>query len=208
MIRTSCILLAVGALASSTLLAGCDSPRTATESDPSATSSTPVTAPGVSFQKALNRGDYNFTVQTTGTGSQRQLLLRAERLGRELAATTASIEGVVQDAIVTNLNNDNYPELLVFVNEAGSSAYGRLIGYEFLSRGRRALSLPNLEGALAEGYLGHDAFRVDGRKIVRSFPIYRPADPSGTPSGGTRVIEYEMPKKEGLITMIGHQDMP
>ncbi|RTQ52427.1 hypothetical protein EJV47_05280 [Hymenobacter gummosus] len=196
--------LAAAALLLSTA-AACDSQRSATES--AAPLSTPTnSAAAVSYQKELSRGDYSFAVQTVGTGSQRQLRWRAERLGRELAAMTDNIEGTVLDAQVSNLNNDDFPELLVFVADAGSGSYGRLVGYEFLSRGRRPLSLPTLEGPAAEGYLGHDSFRVEGRRLIRSFPIYRPDDPNSTPSGGTRTIVYEMPKKEGLITMVEHQD--
>ncbi|GAB2968340.1 hypothetical protein GCM10027048_43990 [Hymenobacter coalescens] len=187
------------------LLAGCDSQRSATESAaPVSTATNPANT--VSYQKDLQRGDYSFAVQTVGTGSQRQLIWRAERLGRELASMTDNLDGTVLDAVVTNLNNDEYPELLVFVADAGSGSYGRLLGYEFLSRGRRPLALPALEGAAAEGYLGHDSFRVDGRRIIRTFPIYRPDDPNSSPSGGTRTVEYEMPKKEGLLTVVGHRD--
>lgn len=189
---------------------GCDTQRSATElADPNASAgavSTPAAA--VSYTKDLSRGDYNFAVKTTGTGTQRQLTLRAERLGRELAATSATIEGTVADAVVTNLNNDDYPELLVFVTDAGSGSYGQLLGYEFLSRGRRDLLLPELDEKLSNGYLGHDSFRVDGRKIIRSFPIYRPQDPNSTPTGGTRTIEYVMPKKEGIISVANYTDAP
>ncbi|AYA36587.1 hypothetical protein D3Y59_05660 [Hymenobacter oligotrophus] len=198
---------ALGCLAA--LLGSCDSQRTATETaDPNPTASTAVPAPNESFRKELSRGDYDFAVHTVGSGSQRQLTLEAKRLGRELMATTTPIEGVVADAVVTNLNNDDYPELLVFMNAAGSGAYGKLVGYEFLSRGRRNLSLPALEGPAAVGYLGHDSFRVEERKIIRTFPVYLPTDPNSSPSGGTRVVEYELPKKEGLITMLGHRTLP
>lgn len=189
------------------LNSSCDSQRSTAES--AAPVSTPTTAPvasAVSYQKQLQRGDYSFAVQTMGSGSQRQLVWRAERLGRELASMTDNLDGTVLDAQATNLNNDEYPELLVFVADAGSGSYGRLVGYEFMSRGRRPLTLPELQGAAAEGYLGHDAFRIDGRRIIRTFPIYRPDDPNSTPSGGTRTVVYEMPKKEGLITMVEHRD--
>ncbi|OON70185.1 hypothetical protein [Hymenobacter sp. CRA2] len=191
------------------LAAGCDSQRSTTESAAPVSSSvnnSTASPTAVSYQKDLSRGDYTFAVQTVGTGSQRQLSWRAARLGRELAAMTDNIEGTVLDATVTNLNNDEYPELLVFVADAGSGSYGRLMGYEFLSRGRRSLTLPELDGPLAEGYLGHDSFRVEGRRIIRTFPIYRPDDPNSTPSGGTRTVVYEMPKKEGLITVAEYRD--
>ncbi|UYZ60470.1 hypothetical protein [Hymenobacter latericus] len=199
---------ALGWLAAA-LLSSCDSQRTATETAaPNPTASTAVPAPNESFRKEMSRGDYNFAVRTVGSGSQRQLTLEAKRLGRELMASSTSIEGVVADAVVTNLNNDDYPELLVFMNAAGSGSYGKLVGYEFLSRGRRNLVLPALDGPAAVGYLGHDSFRVEDRKIIRSFPVYLPTDPNSSPSGGTRVVEYELPKQGGSITMVRHRTLP
>ncbi|QNH60635.1 hypothetical protein [Hymenobacter sediminicola] len=179
------------------LLAACDAPRSATETaDPAtlrASSSTATPAATVSFRRELSQDDHRFVVQTTGEGSQRQMQLRVEKNGRELTTTTQTVEGVVANAVATNLNNDKFPELLVFLTDAGSGSYGQLIGYEFLNQGRRNLSLPELVGPAAKGYQGHDEFRVQGQRVLRTFPIYLDADPNCCPTGGLRTIQYELP---------------
>ena len=180
-------------LLSAALLPACDSQRSVTESaDPASLRSAPA-AP-VSFRKELTEGDHRFVVQTTGEGSRRQLTLRAEKNGRELTTNTQRIDGQVADAVVTNLNDNDFPELLVFVTDAGSGSYGQLLGFEFLNQGRRPVALPELSGPAAQGYQGHDEFKVMGRELCRSFPVYRSADPNCCPTGGTRTVHYRLPE--------------
>lgn len=179
------------------LLVACDAPRSATETaDPAtlrATSTTAAPAATVSFRRELSQDDHRFVLQTTGDGNQRQLQLRVEKNGRELTTTTQTVEGVVSDAVAANLNDNKFPELLIFVTDAGSGSYGQLIGYEFLNQGRRNLTLPELAGPAAKGYQGHDEFRVQNGRVLRSFPIYLDADPNCCPTGGQRTIQYELP---------------
>ena len=188
------------------LTAGCDTQRTATEganpTAPSAEATTPI-----SFQKELAQDDYRFTVQTSGAGTRRQLSLRGAKNSRDLFTTSVAIEGEVTDAVAANLNDDNYPELFVFVAGAGSGSYGRLVAFEVMNQGRRPLTLPELSGPAAAGYMGQDAFRVEGDQLLRSFPVYQPDDPNSTPSGGVRTVAYTMTPGTGLI-MTGFQDGP
>lgn len=184
-----------------TLLAACDTPRAAETSDPATLRATATPTPAamqVSFRKELSEGDHRFVLQTTGKGSQRQMELRAEKGGKELATDIQAIEGTVEDAITTNLNNDKFPELLVFITDAGSGSYGQMLGYEYLAQGRRDLTLPELSGEAAKGYQGHDKFKVEGQEVVRSFPVYLDADPNCCPSGGQRTVSYRLP--EGSAT--------
>ncbi|MBG8553649.1 hypothetical protein [Hymenobacter guriensis] len=182
------------------LLAGCDSQRSTIESTPEISQSSPAAAPAtpVSFRKELAADDLRFLVQTTGEGSSRQLSVRAEKGGRELTTTTQILDGSVADAVVTNLNDDKYPELLVFVSDAGTGSYGQLVGYEFMNQGRRAITLPALAGAAAAGYQGHDDFRVEGQELLRTFPVYSEADANCCPSSGKRTIRYQL--LEGIAT--------
>lgn len=185
-------------------LASCDSQRTVTENaDPnssfrsstataeSATPPTPATA--VSFHKEVTEDDHRFVVETKGEGSQRQLTLSAEKNGRDLTTNTQALNGTVTDVVATNLNDDKFPELLIFVSDAGSGSYGQVVAYSFLNQGRQALTLPDLAGAATEGYQGQDVFKVQGQELLRSFPLYKPADPNCCPSGGTRTVRYKLP---------------
>ena len=48
-------------------------------------------------------------------------------------------------------------------------------------------------------YKGGDRFRLEGRLIVRTIPVYRDGDPVGKPTGGTRTVKYDF--KEGAFTL-------
>lgn len=190
----------------SMLSSGCDTQRTVTEGANPAVPSAEATAP-VSFQKEVTQDGYRFNVRTTGAGTRRQLTLQAAKNAQELFATTVPVEGEVTDAVAANLNNDKYPELFIFVAGAGSGSYGRVLGYEFMNQGHRPLTLPELSGPAATGYMGHDVFRVEGSQLLRSFPVYRPDDPNSTPSGGTRTVVYTM--EPGMaLTVAGFNNVP
>lgn len=191
------------------LLTACEAPRANEASDPAtlrATATPIATATPVSFRKELREGDHRFVLQTTGEGSQRQMELRVEKNGQELATNKQAVEGTVEDAFATNLNNDDSPELLVFITDAGSGSYGQLIGYEFGKQGRRALSLPELSGAAAKGYQGHDTFKVEGQEVVRTFPIYLDADPNCCPSGGQRAVQYKLPTGGTVFQQVNYRN--
>jgi hypothetical protein len=184
-------------------LAACDSSRstTAETADPAqlrATTTPAAPASAVTFRKELRHSDFRFLVQTTGEGAQQQLSLHTEKKGRTLATTTQQLEGRVSDVVVTNLNQNDFPELLIFVSDAGSGSYGQLLGFEYQNQGRRAVTLPGLGGPAAKGYQGHDTFEVVGQQVLRHFPVYQEEDANCCPSGGTRTIHYQLPRM-GLV---------
>ncbi|GGF10212.1 PliI family lysozyme inhibitor of I-type lysozyme [Hymenobacter cavernae] len=200
-------------------LSACDTQRSVTETaDPTnslrsstateAPTATPprVSATAVSYHKEVTEGDHRFVVETKGEGSQRQLTLSAEKNGRDLTTNTQALNGTVTNVVATNLNNDKFPELLVFVSDAGSGSYGQVVGYSFLDQGRRALTLPDLTGAAAEGYQGQDVFKVQGQELLRSFPLYKPADPNCCPSGGTRTVRYKLPETGVAFQQVSFAD--
>jgi hypothetical protein len=193
------------------LLAACDTPRATETSDPATLRATATPTPAatpVSFRKELSEGDHRFVLQTTGEGSRRQMELRVEKDGKELTTNVQAVEGTVADAVTTNLNNDKFPELLVFITDAGSGSYGQLLGYEYLNQGRRNLSLPELSGAAAQGYQGHDTFKVEGQEVVRSFPVYLSADPNCCPSGGQRMVSYRLPAGSAVFEQASIRNQP
>jgi hypothetical protein len=191
------------------LLTACDAPRVNEASDPAtlrATATPIATATPVSFRKELREGNHRFVLQTTGEGSQRQMELRVEKNGQEVVTNQQAVEGTVEDAVATNLNNDDSPELLVFITDAGSGSYGQLLGYEFGKQGRQALSLPELSGAAAKGYQGHDTFKVEGQEVVRTFPVYLDADPNCCPSGGQRSVQYKLPAGSTAFKQVNYRN--
>ncbi|WP_324670831.1 PliI family lysozyme inhibitor of I-type lysozyme [Hymenobacter sp. GOD-10R] len=206
-----------GALLMLASLASCDTQRSVTErADPSASlrstasatvPATPAVSPtAVSFHKEVTEDGHRFVVETKGEGSQRQLILSAEKGGRDLTTNTQALNGTVTDVVATDLNDDKSPELLIFVSDAGSGSYGQVVAYSFLSQSRQALTVPDLAGAAAEGYQGQDVFKVQGQELLRSFPLYKPADPNCCPSGGTRTVRYKLPATGAAFQQVAFAD--
>ena len=42
------------------------------------------------------------------------------------------------------------------------------------------------------GYMGHDTFKISGNSLIRTFPIYAPADRNSNPTGGIRQLTYDL----------------
>jgi hypothetical protein len=195
MSTSSRLLLAAFLLAGA---ASCDSARETTTGQPNPTTSSapeanPTPPPG--FRKELSAAPYTFVVSTAGQLGARQLLVRAEQDGQELTTAQDTILGEVTDARLVKLTSGPGSELLIFVEGAGSGSYGEVRGYWFGGKDWERMSLPKLTETAARGYQGQDKFRVQGKEVVRTFPIYAPTDANCCPSGGTRTIRYILPEK-------------
>lgn len=146
----------------------------------------------ISYNKQLNQGGMFFDVTTTGSGSQRSLAIVVEREEQPPVRIDEVIEGIVTSSMVTDLNSNKKPELLVFVSGSGSGSYGKVYGYEFERKYWGEITMPDLTPELQKDYMGHDEFRVLNNRLVRTFPIYLETDPNCCPTGGKRTIVYTL----------------
>jgi len=147
-----------------------------------ATPGTTLSLQGVSFQ-----------VNTKGAGSVQQLVVKASEHGHAYPVVKQELLGSLTGSEVEDLNSDGRPELILFVTSAGSGSYGSVIAWS-ASQGHTLLpiTMPDLSGKLAQGYMGHDQFAVVETTLMRRFPIYRPGDTNAKPTGGTRQISYKL----------------
>jgi hypothetical protein len=103
------------------------------------------------------------------------------------------ITGEVAGAEAADLNQDGYPEVLVFVRGAGSGSYGDVIGYSS-NNGKSMTKIefpPTAENPkINQGYMGHDSFSTAEDTLVQIFPVYRPGDVNANPTGPTRQVQY------------------
>ncbi|MEB3200021.1 MAG: hypothetical protein VKK62_05800 [Synechococcaceae cyanobacterium] len=154
-----------------------------------------LAGPGSSapYQGTLTLQGISFRVTSSGEGSQQQLTITPSGGRSALKPIRQTVNGRVMGAEVADLNGNGQPELYVFVQSAGSGSYGELVAYA-VGDGSRLLpiSLPELSGAMAQGYRGHDSFSVVEGCLVRRFPIYKPADVNAKASGGERQICYKL----------------
>lgn len=97
-----------------------------------------------------------------------------------------------------DLDGNGFEEVYVITSAAGSGSYGNVHG--FASNKDKSLSLvylPEVEekdlakGGNFEGYEGHDLFEINGKQLVRTFPVDKK----------TRKIIYELKQSETGYTL-------
>jgi len=152
-----------------------------------------ATAQAGAFQKSASLQGVSFQVNATGSGSIRQLVVKASEKGKALPSIKEEIDGSVTGMEVEDLNSDGRPELLVYVTSAGSGSYGSVKAWT-VSKAHTLLpiNMPELSGKWANGYMGHDSFAVVETTLMRRFPVYRPGDSNAKPTGGTRTVSYKL----------------
>jgi len=136
-----------------------------------------------------------FRLESANQGSTNTLVVTPAGLKIDNQPQRQEIDGTVGSAEVADLDGDGSPELYIGITSAGSGSAGRLLG--FAANRRKSLSfvfLPPLDPASpqAQGYQGHDSFRVEGTRLVQRFPLYRPGDSNAEPGGGQRALYHRL----------------
>jgi len=104
------------------------------------------------------------------------------------------LHGRVVRAEIDDLNNDGFIDLIIYIYSGTNGEYGS--AYAFASSENKAVltfALPDVlvDGKLKNGYKGHDEFSMMEGTLLRKFPLYNPADSTGKPTGGSRVVQYQ-----------------
>ncbi len=148
---------------------------------------------GAAFNTTLKLQGISFKVQSSGEGSEQQLTITTTGAKPPIKPIKQTVNGQVVGAEVADLNNNGLPEIYVFVQGAGSGSYGELVAYAVMKGSELSpITLPELTGANAQGYQGHDQFQVVEACLARRFPIYMPGDSNAKASGGQRQICYKL----------------
>lgn len=151
------------------------------------------------FDKVLKLEGITFHVQATNEGSLNQLTITPSGLSTVNDVIKQEIDGSVTGAEIADLNSDGSPEIYVYVNSAGSGAYGALVAYS--ANNKKSLSgiyMAPLEDDKKNsvGYMGHDEFTVVESNFARRFPVYNKGDANCCPKGGTRQLQYKLKRGE------------
>jgi hypothetical protein len=157
--------------------------------------------PGSIFNRTPKLQGLSFQVQSSGAGSQQQLTITTTGAKPPIKAIRQTANGQVAGAEVADLNGNGLPEVYVFVEGAGSGSYGELVAYAVMKGSDLSpIFLPELSGAAAEGYRGHDQFAIVEGCLLRRFPIYKANDTNAKATGGERQICYKLkPGEAGWI---------
>ena len=107
----------------------------------------------------------------------------------------------ITDIFLSDLDGNGFDEIYIIITSAGSGSYGTVLG--FASNKDKSLSMINFpevqEGDIHfKGYMGHDTFKIEERKLVRIFPIYNKGDTNQNPTGGKRKLIYGLYPGEAM----------
>jgi hypothetical protein len=98
---------------------------------------------------------------------------------------------------IVDLNKDGFDEIFIITRSAGSGSYGTIYGFSSnKDKSVSSIIIPEIsqsdlaEGAIFNGYQGHDSIYVSKNKLFRKFPIYKEGDENCCPSGGNKTIQY------------------
>jgi hypothetical protein len=143
----------------------------------------------LSFHKTVSLQNISFEISTSGEGSLRQLYIQPAGLSIDNRQLTHQLDGKVVDVEIEDLNSDKYPEIVIYIQSAGSGSYGDVIAYS-VNNGKSVSSayLPPITDhpKASKGYMGHDEFTIIEHSLARRFPIYREGDTNSNPTGGLR----------------------
>jgi hypothetical protein len=131
---------------------------------------------------------------------QNDLEIRPMGMDNEAKPMEFMIRGRVAKAEIDDLNSDGYPDLVLYVYTDSAAVFGTV--YAFVSKANKSvigcfLPDPMMDGKINEGYKGHDTFSLMEGYLLEKFPIYKAGDDKDNPSGGTRVILYQLVPDEG-----------
>ena len=107
----------------------------------------------------------------------------------------------ISDVFLADLDGNGFDEIYIITTSAGSGSYGTVLG--FASNKDNSLSMINFpeiqeRDEKFKGYMGHDTFKIEDQKLVRTFPIYNEGDTNKHPTGGTRKLIYGLYPGEAM----------
>lgn len=104
-----------------------------------------------------------------------------------------------QEAVLKDLDGNGYDELYIVTKSVGSGSYASIFGFA----SNQDLSLTSIyipeisendiqKGKPFYGYMGHDSIYFNGNQLYRKFPMYKEDDANCCPTGGDKILSYQL----------------
>jgi hypothetical protein len=117
-------------------------------------------------------------------------------LSNAVASIVRERDGGVTKAWVTDLDGDGRPDIFIWIECAGSGAYGTLEAFTFSGKELKPFVLPPLPLRNMPAYHGHDWFEIKDGKLCTGFPVYTGAESSEAHNlGGDARFELDVKNK-------------
>ncbi|MCX2743069.1 hypothetical protein OO013_04290 [Mangrovivirga sp. M17] len=149
------------------------------------------------FFRFLNYGDYAYSVTLKND------TLKVFPIGLELNdIIEIPIQGDIKKAEIGDLNEDGYPELVVFEVTRNTNNFKKIHGFS-INKGKSFSITGNLPDitdvdSLAQGYRGEDEFSIVENTLVRRFPVYKETNEEYSQTGLMRQIQYKLVDGEAM----------
>jgi hypothetical protein len=117
---------------------------------------------------------------------------------RYITGLVAARDGDLADAWLTDLDEDDNPEVLVWLRSTGSGSYGTLDVYQLDGASLQRVIISEPPAEAMRGYRGHDKFVMNGNNVQRKFPRYAEQDTNAEPSGETITLQLDFDARRWL----------
>ncbi len=105
------------------------------------------------------------------------------------------VKGRLRKAEIDDLNNDGYPDLVLYVYSGDSLQKGTVIGISSdKNRTVNPIIFPDIldDQKLREGYKGFDDFNLMEGMLMRRYPLYTSDSLNARPTGKMRQVQYRV----------------
>lgn len=141
-----------------------------------------------SFSKnVMANGNSYFVSSKRGNGCSVQIVdITLQHNGKKIVHYRTDVDYLAYSAVAADINGDGDAELVVMSKNIEKTGGDTVDVYGLDGNTLKRSSLPPLDDTT--GYRGGDSFWVDGKQLVRNFPIYG----IDNLQNGTRTLRYEM----------------
>jgi hypothetical protein len=156
----------------------------------------------VIFSKVLQMKTYSFQIELLG----QELSILPSGLSIDNSKMSHTIEGVILNAEIGDLNIDGYPEVLVYYR--GKDNHGNIIGYS-VNKGKSMsmIAFPNIQdnAKANKGYAGFDEFAIVENNLIQRFEVYSSNDAGSSKTGNIRQIQYNLKDGEASRILVANE---
>lgn len=153
------------------------------------------------YDTSVKIGKAGYKVYSSNKGAEKNSVTISP-IGFESAAREVNIEvkGKVIRAEVDDLNNDGFPDLVLYIYSGGTKNTGTVIGVSSdKNQGFMPIYFPDITDdlKLRVGYMGNDEFSLMEGTLMRRFPVYNTSDTANIkPTAVIRQVQYRVTADE------------
>ncbi|TAF50264.1 MAG: hypothetical protein EAZ62_08040 [Sphingobacteriia bacterium] len=146
------------------------------------------------FDSTMKLGRAGFRVVCSNKSEEKNMLsITPVGFSNQARDVSFDIKGRVLKAEVDDLNNDNFPDLVIYVYPKGDKMKGTVLGVASINNESfMPISFPDITDDIKNrvGYVGYDQFTLMEGTLMRRFPVYTADSVGAQPTGMVRQIQY------------------